>query len=206
MQVWQLSISQAHPGRSIFHVLILARPCLQVLTSFLSTPRGAPTEASNAPVTITQSDNGTTSTPTPATLPSPICPAANGSTYIATNKPLPTLAPQLSLQITETSLSFEILCNTNFVDEGGPVVDLQIITNVSTLTDCLDACALFNFQTRLGHFPAYACTGIGWGEEVLMLQAGDQWPSCRLKSNVTLESPNGTATYPGYDGAVLLSV
>lgn len=139
-----------------------------------------------------------------ATLTPTVCPAGNGSTYIATNKPLPTIAPQLQNQVTNTSFSFEILCNTNFI-EGGSIIDLQIITNTSTLNDCLDACSLYNFRTSRKHFPAYACTGIAWGPGIYEQQAGVQEPVCWLKGNVTLGSPNSTAMLPNYDGAVLLN-
>lgn len=162
------------------------------------------TKASN---TATASGSVTTITPTSSTPPSPICPAANGSTYIATNKPLPTIASQLNLQIAEPNLSFEILCNTNFAEaSGSSIIDIQLITNVSTLEECLDACALFSFQTRLEHFPENACTGVALGTSNNLETDGDDWQICWLKSNVTLQSPNGTSNYPGnYDGAVLLN-
>lgn len=57
-------------------------------------------------VTITSS--------TPTTLLSSPYPAANGSVYTATNKPLPTLSPQLQSQTAEPSLSFEIISYTTF--------------------------------------------------------------------------------------------
>ena len=78
-------------------------------------------------------------------------------------------------------------------------MDMQIISNVATLKDCLDACALFNFQMRLEYFPLYACRGVSWNH------AFDQH-FCWLKSNVTLGSSNDTSIYPGYDAGVLLDV
>ncbi len=83
-------------------------------------------------------------------------------------------------------------------------MDLQIITNVTSLSDCLDTCALYNFQMSIRNFPAYACTGIGWGRGDGLNPVGDPWPVCWLKSNVSLESPNSTDISAGYDGAVLL--
>ena len=168
--------------------------------------------ASNAPVTITQPDNApttiiqsgkiTTITPTPAKIPSPACPAANGSTYTATNKPLPTIDPQWNYQIPETSLSFEILCYTNFAE--GPEI-LQILTNISSLNECLDECALYNFRMYPHLFPESGCTGIAFGTEAVRQQGGQKpLQLCWLKSGVTLTTQNETAESPGYDGAVLL--
>ena len=169
------------------------------------------TQAGNAPVTLTESRTILTSTSTPSTPPSAICPAANGSIYSATNKPHLTINSGLSSQINQTTLSFEVLCYTNFVEgtvEGSKnsVMDLQLISNVSSLADCMDACALYNFQMREHNFPAYACTGLAWGVEAYLQQLGFGWPVCRLKNNVTLSSTNDSASYPGCDGAVLLNV
>ena len=186
---------------------------------FLSLPSGAPStitkadndcatiiQTSDAPVTVTLPESVPTISSTTTTLPSSPCPAANGSIYTATNKPLPTLHPQVQWASTETSLFFEILCHTTFLAGGNPsIMDLQIITNVTSLSDCLDVCALYNFQMSIGNFPAYACTGIGWGRGNGNNPVGDPWPVCWLKSNVSLESPNGTdENVFGYDGAVLL--
>ena len=85
-------------------------------------------------------------------------------------------------------------------------MDLQIITNVTSLTDCLDACALYNFQMRIDNFPVYACTGIAWGRGDGHNPVGIPWPVCYLKSNVSMGSPNSTNVSAGYDGAVLLLV
>ena len=79
-------------------------------------------------------------------------------------------------------------------------MDMQLIANVSTLNDCLDICALFNFQMRLEHFPAYACTGVSWGHGFNL----NPRHICWLKSNVTLGSSNDTSIWPGYDAGVLL--
>lgn len=169
------------------------------------TPAPAVTERSNAPpVTLTQFG------PTPATSPSTTlatllpsasaCPAANGSTYTATNKPLPTIAPELELLIPVSSLSFEILCNTNLAQDGH-IIDILLITNVSTLDQCLDECALYSFRTPLPNFPAYACTAVAWGLESF------PWPVCWLKSNATLGSYNSTGNataFTSVDAGVLL--
>ena len=80
------------------------------------------------------------------------------------------------------------------------MVDMQLIINVSSLNDCVEQCALFNFRTKQVHFPEDACTGVSWGHGTNL----DPIHTCWLKSNVTLESPNNTDTWPGYDGAVLL--
>ena len=98
-------------------------------------------EASNAPMTITELDNVNTVTPTSTPRPSPICPAWDGSTYIATNRPQPTIDP--NLHIPNATLSFKVLCYSNFVSQ---ITDMQIYTNVFSLGECLDRCALFQFQ------------------------------------------------------------
>ena len=160
---------------------------------------------SGAPKTVARSDKVTTTISTSATLPPLVCPPANGSTYIATNKPLPTLDVKLGWQIPNTSLSFEILCNTDFCSRDGGATDLQVIANVSSLSDCLDKCALYSFQTKAPTFPAMGCTGIA-----LSLDADPLNPSpsntCWLKGNVTLETLNDTIRCPGFDGAVLLII
>lgn len=164
------------------------------------------TEASNAPVTITESGSVNTITITPTNSPSLVCPSANGSTYTANNKPLPTIGPQWNWHITNTSLFFEILCFTHYVAQDSLITDLQIFANISSLNDCLDLCALFNFNARLENFPALGCTGIALGTGAGLQLAGDPWHTCWLKSNVTMRSLNDTAAYPGYDGAVLLNI
>lgn len=193
MQVWLPSISQAHPSKAPRpdsyrpHHLIFIPSSRSSSTSTIS--------ASIMRVTVTQVGDTSTITPAPTMSPSQTCPAANGSTYTASNRPRMTD----SSQITQTSLAFEILCDTNTA-EGGSVLDIQLITNVSSLNDCLDVCALYNFQTRRQHFPKYACTGVSWG----YAEVPKPSHSCWLKSGVKLGSPNNTDTLPGYNGAVLL--
>lgn len=211
MQVWQPSTSRVYLGRLIVCVLFLTRPCLQVLTSSLSLHRGAPTEASNSPATVTQPGNVvtvsqtsitsasqtsiTSTSPTPVTSASPICPAANGSTYTASNKPPSVPGPE-PWQISNLTLSFEIFCSAN-IKQGNLLRDLQVIEGISSLSDCLDQCALYSFRTRDYNFPALGCLGVAWDES---------YDLCWLKSNVTLESLNGAILAQGIDGAVLLDV
>ena len=165
-------------------------------------------EPGNAPMTITELGNITTVTPTPTQLPSPICPAGDSSTYIATNRPLPTIDPKWNWHIPNATLSFKVLCYTHFVAQDSLITDLQIYTNVSSLSECLDRCALFNFNARAINFPALGCTGIAWATGDLSRETGEDtggtWHTCWLKSNVSLESLNDTAKFPGYEGAVLL--
>ena len=78
---------------------------------------------------------------------------------------------------------------------------MQLIMNVSTLTDRLDECALYNFPTPEEHFPAWACTGVSPGDG---LPREVSAPYCWLEANVTLGS-NGPKD-GGFDGAVLLDV
>ena len=218
MQVWQLSTSRPHPrlqskpilsvnfppavatANTWFSFLLSGAPitAIQAISASVTTSQST-TQVMSAPVTITLSAGLSTITPTPTTLPSPTCPAANGSTYVATNKPLQTIGPGGPWQISDTSLSFKIFCETNFLQEG-PILDLQIIENIPSLNDCLDQCALYNFRARNQNFPALGCTGAAWDR--------DPYDLCWLKSNVTLESPNGyhTAQTPPVDGAVLLGI
>lgn len=159
-------------------------------------------------MTITEISNVTTVTPTATQLSSPICPAGDSSTYIATNRPFPTINPTRDWHIPNATLSFKILCYTHFVAQDSLITDLQIYTNVSSLSDCLDRCALFNFNARAMNFPALGCTGIALGTGDVLRQSGEgtggPWHTCWLKSNVSLNSPNVTGRYPGYEGAVLL--
>lgn len=147
---------------------------------------------------ITQTDKVVTIISTPSdspTVPSPVCPADDRSTFIATNKPSPTASP--GLEITNASLAYEILCYTNFIDDP-TVMDLQTLTNVTSLHDCLVACALYSFQTRPADFPAFACTGIAWS------RVAGETQLCWLKNNVTSTSVNATDKYPGMDGAIMM--
>ena len=152
------------------------------------------TTAPSTPV-ATQSGETSTSGLTSSmahTTSSPVCPDSDRAIYIATNKPssLPSYE-----QITNSSLAYQIFCYTNFAGSSGVVMDMQILQNISSLQKCLDACALYSFQTYPSNFRAFACTGIAWG-----------WGSgyCWLKSNVTSSSDNFTYVYPGIDGAVLV--
>ncbi|MCJ1461284.1 hypothetical protein MMC28_011666, partial [Mycoblastus sanguinarius] len=133
-----------------------------------------------------------TATPAPAiTL---TCPSANSTTYTATNKPQPTLSPQF--QRPNETLEYEVLCDTN---EQSFVSDLQDLSNVTSLRECIDACALFTFQS-----PATtgACTAVVWtNDRDGQLNPGTN--ECILKANVTLSSVNESSNSPGYDGAVL---
>ena len=128
-----------------------------------------------------------------ATVSSPVCPADDRLIYIATNKPTPTAGP--SLEIANASLAYQIFCSTNYV-ANPPIRDLQTLYNLNSLHECLDACALYSFQTKPVDFPAFACTGIAWAAGATQI--------CWLKSNVTSSSANGTDEYPGINGAVMV--
>ena len=104
-------------------------------------------------------------------------------------------------QIHHSFLKFEILCDTDYV-EGGSVMDLQLVANVSTLNECLDLCALYDFQMRKENFPAHACTGASWAHDNEV--AVSPRYICWLKNNVTLGSSNWTSEFAGYDSGVLL--
>ena len=168
-------------------------------------------ETSNAPVftqnvgnidttarpTATQSGQVTMITPTPNMLPSRGCPKTNGSTYTATKE----FSQEDITQIHNTSLKFEILCDTTY-DEGGTVMDLQLVANVSSLNECLDLCALYDFQMRIENFPAHACTGASWAHD--NDAAASPRYICWLRNNVTLGSSNETSEHAGFDSGVLL--
>ncbi len=75
------------------------------------------------------------------------------------------------------SLTYKIFCDTDFTatDNGTAVMDLQVIDNTSSFKDCLDACALYSFQTPFQLFPNFGCTGVTWRSESF----------CWLKRNIT---------------------
>ena len=192
-----------------------------IFCSLPSDDRIASAEANNAPVTIVETSNApiftqnvgndatitrttatksaqvTTITPTSGMLPSRGCPKTNGSTYTSRKE----ISQEDASQIHYTSLKFQILCDTTY-NEGGPVMDLQLVANVSTLNECLDLCALYDFQMREENFPAHACTGASWAHD------NDAAVSpryiCWLRNNVTLDSSNKTSDHAGYDSGVLV--
>ena len=138
-------------------------------------------------------------TPTQNTLPSRGCPATNGSTYTATNNPFPTDASQ----IPNPSLKFEILCDAGYreVAQGSSALkDIQLIANVSSLNDCLDICALYDFLMEPESFPGRACTGVLWSFDNTL--NSNPTNVCWLKNNLTLES--SSLSHLGYDSGVLL--
>lgn len=121
------------PGSSIITTTQSAR-----VITMTSSPSTNPSTQAGKVLTITSIPSS------PATMPSPVCPADDGSTYTATNKPSPTAGPPVA--ITNTSLAYQIFCYTNFI-ANPPVMDLQTLTDVTSLHDCLDACALYSFHT-----------------------------------------------------------
>ena len=84
-------------------------------------------------------------------------------------------------------------------------MDLQVLSNVTSLKDCMDSCASFTWQARPTYYQTQGCVGAVWANgRVPDLNTMNN--VCFLKANITLEtsvSLNNTA-YPGYDGAVLL--
>ena len=159
------------------------------VTSLTDVTTAAPAPA----IQTTTSFAVTTATPAPATqitTSSTGCPAADGSTYTITNQVAPTARP--FQQNVYSSLAYKVLCDTDFGDYIG---DLQVISNTSSLGDCLNACALYSFQTPPWGFPHFCCSGLAWDSKT---------NGCWLKNNVTLSSTNQTSnTMP--DGAVLIT-
>ena len=129
-------------------------------------------------------------TTTPSSL---VCPTADKANYTATNKPHWDLDP--IYLIPDISLTYEVLCTTNFEAELGSTaaVDLQIVNNVTSFQDCLDASALYIFQTPAATLPSLGRTGLVWDPILLV---------CWLKSNITLSKAK--FQHPLY-AAILLS-
>ena len=128
---------------------------------------------SGTPSRTTQASAITTTVPsssTTNTVSSLVCPAANKANYTAIN---------LSAAIPFKSLTYQVLCNINFQGQIGSTaaVDLQIVNNVTSFKGCLDACALYYFQTPAPMFPSLGRTGLAWNPAV---------PDCWLKSNINL--------------------
>ena len=113
------------------------------------------------------------------------------------------MPPQTGYIIANSSLSFEVFCDTQLTAVDG-IVDVQVVTNISTLNDCMDLCALYNFQVPASVFQMHACTGIAWGQDDRLQSPGERWPLCWLKNNVTLSQVRWKIT--GYHGAVLLDM
>ena len=152
-------------------------------------PRGAPTTGISTTI-VTQSVNLPTTSPPSGPISSPTCPAANGSTYIATNKATATQASGV-WQISNPNLSFEILCNSRFVqhEDNNGIMNLQVYSNVSSLNDCLDLCALYNFHMYSTNFPAQGCTGVSYGSgtNTQGQERENLLHTCWLASNTVLD-------------------
>ena len=171
-------------------------PSTTPVPSTLSNTQSEKAIAPASTILNTRSETAIAPPPRPlisATVSSPLCPADDRLIYIATNKPTPTAGP--SLEITNASLAYQIFCSTNYV-ANPPIRDLQTLYDLDSLHECLDACALYSFQTKPVDFPVFACTGIAWAAGATQI--------CWLKSNVTLSSASGTDEYPGIDGAVMV--
>ena len=151
---------------------------------------------SNTQIRTIQASAITTTVPSsfPTTTPSSlVCPTADKANYTATNRPHCDLDP--TYLIPDISLTYQILCDINFEAELGAeaAVDLQIVNNVTSSKDCLDASALYTFQTPAATLPSLGRTGLVWDPTLLV---------CWLKSNITLSK--ATPQPPLY-AAILLS-
>ena len=136
------------------------------------------TVSSSFPTTVSSSFPTTIPSSFPTTIPSSlVCPTADKANYTATNRPHWDLDPKLL--IPDTSLTYQVLCDTNFEAEFGAdaAVDLQIVNNVTFFKDCLDASALYIFQTPAATLPSLAQIGLVWDSTLLV---------CWLKSNIIL--------------------
>ncbi len=157
---------------------------------------------SSAPYTMpsTSIPTPTTSTSSPATSAktSLACPFANGTTYTATNRPLPTLPGAL----TNNSFEFLVACDTNWVDYDS-VKDLQQLGGITSLQDCMDACARFTWQARPDFYKTWGCSGAAWTGG-LSGETSAPADSCVLKANVSQSTHNDSYAYPAFDGVILL--
>lgn len=170
-----------------------------VVSNQTYTATARPTNITALPTTISSTASDSSPMPTAPYLSSPACPSANAQTYTATKKPTSDL--QSEYQVNTTAFVYQIFCNTNFLDVG-PVIDLQAILNVTSLRACIDACALYSWQTRPSLFPSWACTGLAWANP--LYNQAREVNVCVLKGNVTLSSSSGSGSYPGWDGSVLV--
>lgn len=177
---------QLHRGRSIFdkrtshtigiHHTEISAACSSAAYSSTAKTIGL----SNTQARTIQASATTTNVPsssTSSTVSSLVCPAANKANYTATNKPPSSIAAFYA--IPDTSLTYQVLCNTNFKARDGAtaVIDSQIVYNVTSFKDCLDACALYIFQTPAATLPSLGRTGLVWDPNDL---------ECYLKNNITL--------------------
>ena len=97
--------------------------------------------------------------------------------------------------IPNATLTYQILCNTNFrAIEIGAAVDMQIISNATSLKECLDACALYSFQTPSMNFPALGCSGA-------VCNDNNAVPDCWLKRRLILSESDNES---GQHAAILL--
>ena len=176
---------------------LLAYTTLPGETSLLTLP--TPT-ASTKPTTGSASDSlstlPTSATSNQTTFVACPSPNADGAVYIATNRPLPLVS---DWQISNTSLSFSVNCNTNWVPNSGDSV-LQTQSNMNSLQECIDACATYTWLANPNK-PGIECSGVAW-ENGRVGNSPNR--SCFLKANLTQPCHNITGHIPGYDGAVLL--
>ena len=180
---------QLHRGRSIFdertsHTIGIHHTEISVAYSSAAYSSTAKTTGlSNTQARTIQASATTTNVPsrsTSSTVSSPVCPAADGANYTATNKPPSSFAD--SYAIPDTSLTYQVLCKTNFIAGANAAIDYaaidsQVVYNVTSFKDCLDTCALYIFQTPAYTLPSLGRTGLVWDPNDL---------ECYLKNNITL--------------------
>lgn len=106
------------------------------------------------------------------------------------------------------TLTFEVLCDTNWRTDSY-ISDLQRISSVISLEQCVDTCANYTFlanQARGWNYAqSEACTGVVWTNGKFKHHYTTVSNECILKARVTLSSPNRTNFDAGWDGAVLVS-
>ena len=152
------------------------------VSSSLAAGNTAPIIPTTTPSTPSTALSAATMGPSTSTTMAPFadCPTANGSNYIATNKPSANSRDHRQFQISNTSLTYQILCGTDFnaYRHGETVVDVQVLYNSSSFKDCLNACVLYSFQTPHQESQEFGCTGATWKVKNI----------CWLKRNVTSSS------------------
>jgi hypothetical protein len=137
------------------------------------------------------------------------CPSAENTIYTPLN-PSNNSQP---IRIWNTTLSYTVLCNTNYASKTSgsnpQITELQRVANVSTLDDCLTRCATYNYQLpNWQNYPNNANFGILCSMGVYeiysnpsssecFLQAGDWSNASTIIWQPNTEIATGVLEWPG---------
>ena len=75
---------------------------------------------------------------------------------------------------------------------------------MSSLQDCIEACALYTWHAYSLTYNSTGCTGAGWSNGRGGQLNDGLTDVCVLKANINMENYNNSNGVPGYDGAVLV--